>query len=73
MEDAKLVAEVRARLGLSRRDLCELLSCDQKTIGNYERGKVAVPGAVMVALSFMLLVPRDHWPPIVHPNRERAA
>ena len=60
-----LVKEARKKLGLTQTQLGAALGLGKMTIWRWERGKGDPSTTALVALSFMLLVPRDRWPPIV--------
>lgn len=60
-----LIKEARQKLGLTQPQLGAALGVDKMTIWRWEHGKVEPNPMALVVLSFMLLVPRDRWPPIV--------
>lgn len=57
--------EARKQLSMPRRELAEIFGVAESTVYRWENDQAPIPGSVMIALSFMLLVPRDFWPPIL--------
>ena len=68
-----LVRSARKKLGLQRQEMAELFNVAQSTVYRWERDQLAVPEAVLISLSFMLMVARDHWPPILAEYAREAA
>ena len=60
-----VMREARKQLSMPRRELAELLGVAESTVYRWENDLAPIPASVMIALSFMLLVPRDFWPPIL--------
>jgi len=68
-----VVRSARIHLKMQRKELADVFGVAQSTIFRWENDHVPVPDAVMIALSFMLLVPQDHWPPVLADRAEEAA
>jgi len=56
--EGELIARARAALGLSSKDLAELLDADQRTVTRWEANASRVPGSAWIALYCVLR--RDH-------------
>ena len=60
-----VMRDARKQLSMPRRELAEIFGVAESTVYRWENHQTSIPGSVMIALSFMLLVPRDFWPPIL--------